>query len=89
MWRWRAKPRRWTPWVGARSPAANWRGMLSEMGYQPVTTVTAVGEYALRGGIVDVFPSGDELPLRVDLFGDEIDELHRFDPETQRTVEND
>jgi transcription-repair coupling factor (superfamily II helicase) len=60
---------------------------LAEMGYQPVTTVTAVGEFALHGGIVDVFPNGDELPLRLDLFGDELDELHRFDPETQRTVE--
>jgi transcription-repair coupling factor (superfamily II helicase) len=60
---------------------------LEEMGYRHVSTVTSVGEYAVRGGLVDVYPLGEELPVRIDLFGDEIDELHRFAPDTQRTVD--
>ncbi|MCC7478134.1 transcription-repair coupling factor [bacterium] len=60
---------------------------LELLGYRQVSTVTALGEYALRGGLVDVFPVGEELPLRVDLFGDEIESIQRFSPETQRSTE--
>src|SRR5205085_2297560 len=57
-----------------------------EMGYQAVDVVTAQGQYARRGGIVDVFPGAAEDPVRIELFGDEIDSLRRFDPATQRST---
>lgn len=60
---------------------------LDDFGYSPVKTVTAVGEYAVRGGLVDVFPAGADRPVRIDLFGNEIDRLLVIDPETQRSGE--
>ena len=47
--------------------------------------MTQVGEYAVRGGLVDVFPLGGEMPVRIDMFGDEIEQLSYFQPGTQRT----
>lgn len=58
---------------------------LVDGGYQSVSQVTEHGEFALRGAIIDVFPMGHEQPLRIDLFDDDVEELKRFDPETQRT----
>jgi transcription-repair coupling factor (superfamily II helicase) len=55
------------------------------MGYRIAPTVEEPGELNRRGGIVDIFPPGDELPLRIEFFGDEIDSLRRFDPITQRS----
>ena len=55
------------------------------MGYRAAPTVEELGELNRRGGIVDIFPPGDELPLRIEFFGDEIDSLRRFDPITQRS----
>ena len=63
------------------------RGYLARMGFNRAATVTEPGDYALRGGVVDVFPPGARLPVRLDLFGDTLDGARRFDPETQRTVE--
>jgi len=60
---------------------ANWVAM----GYRVAPTVEEPGELNRRGGIVDIFPPGDELPLRIEFFGDEIDSLRRFDPITQRS----
>ena len=57
------------------------------LGYQPVIEVAGRGEFARRGGIVDVFPPGSSLPVRIELFGDEIDSLRSFDPTDQRTTE--
>src|ERR1019366_2649432 len=57
------------------------------LGYQPVIEVAGRGEFARRGGIVDVFPPGSALPVRIELFGDEVDSLRRFDPTDQRTTE--
>src|SRR5205823_12055234 len=56
------------------------------MGYQAVDVVTAQGQYARRGGIVDVFPGAAEDPVRIELFGDDIDSLRLFDPATQRST---
>ena len=56
-------------------------------GYRRTGTVMDAGEYALRGGIIDVFPAGEAAPVRVDLFGDTIESIRRFDPETQRSGE--
>ncbi len=57
-------------------------------GYRRAGTVVDAGEYAVRGGIIDVFPTGDARPVRIDLFGDVVDGLRTFDPLTQRTVKN-
>ena len=56
------------------------------LGYQPTLEVAGRGEFARRGGIVDLFPPGETLPVRIDFFGDEIDSLRRFDPTDQRSV---
>lgn len=61
---------------------------LSKTNYQRVNTVYEHGEFAIRGGIIDVFPMGVNSPLRIELFDDEIETIKRFDPETQRTIEN-
>ena len=63
------------------------RRTLLANGYNHVDTVTERGEYALRGSVLDIFPMGAELPVRIDLFDNEIDTLRTFDPESQRTVE--
>ena len=60
---------------------------LEAQGYVRAGTVMEPGDYALRGGIVDLFPAGAEEPVRLDLFGDEIESMRRFDPETQRSGE--
>ncbi len=57
-------------------------------GFVRVDTVADSGEFAARGGLIDLFPPGAELPLRIDLFGDEIETLRQFDPNDQRTVGN-
>lgn len=61
-------------------------GELLRLGYEPVLEVAGRGEMARRGGIVDLFPAGADLPARIELFGDEIDEIRLFDPTDQRTV---
>lgn len=58
---------------------------LMELGYRYAPMVEEPGEINRRGGIIDVFPPGDDLPLRIEFFGDEIDSLRRFDPLTQRS----
>ncbi len=60
---------------------------LARNGYARAETVMEPGEYAMRGGILDVFPSGAEAPVRLDFFGDELDGLRAFDPASQRTTE--
>jgi transcription-repair coupling factor (superfamily II helicase) len=58
---------------------------LNSVGYGAVDMVQMPGEYALRGGILDVYPPEAERPLRVELFGDEVESIRRFDPGTQRS----
>lgn len=55
----------------------------ADNGYLRVETVGEPGEYALRGGLLDVFPPGAELPLRLDFFGDELESIRSFDPLSQ------
>lgn len=57
-----------------------------QMGYESASSVTAPGQFARRGGILDVWAMQDELPARLEFFGDEIESLRRFDPASQRTV---
>jgi transcription-repair coupling factor (superfamily II helicase) len=56
------------------------------IGYEPADTVLAPGQYSQRGGILDVWPPAETLPVRLEFFGDEVDTLRQFDPATQRTV---
>ena len=60
---------------------------LLENGYLRTDTVREPGEFAVRGGIIDVFPPGTEDPLRLDLFGDELEGIRGFDALNQRTIE--
>ncbi|QEY25054.1 transcription-repair coupling factor [Neisseria animalis] len=62
------------------------RKSMVDAGYSAVSNVVAAGEFAVRGGIVDLFPMGAETPYRIDLFDDEIDSIKTFDPDTQRTL---
>ncbi|WP_311420292.1 transcription-repair coupling factor, partial [Kingella denitrificans] len=62
------------------------RENLVEAGYAAVSNVVAAGEFAVRGGIVDLFPMGADSPYRIDLFDNEIDSIKTFDPDTQRTL---
>ena len=73
--------------VGERVDEFALKSFLVRMGFSQVATVTDPGDFAVRGGIVDIFPPGDTGPVRLDLFGDTLDGLRRFDAETQRTTE--
>jgi len=72
--------------TGARLLLEDLTDFLGGNGYFRAETVGEAGEYALRGGIVDVFPPGAEQPVRLDLFGDELESIRTFDPLTQRTT---
>lgn len=58
-----------------------------EIGYQSAEVVLEPGQFSRRGGLLDVWPPAENLPVRVEFFGDEIDTLRAFDPATQRTVQ--
>ncbi|UYV39142.1 transcription-repair coupling factor [Rhodobacteraceae bacterium D3-12] len=73
--------------VGARVDEAGLRAFLVRMGFVQAPTVMEPGDYAVRGGIIDIYPPGDAGPVRLDLFGDMLDGARRFDPVTQRTTE--
>ena len=60
--------------------------LLQANGYVRTDTVHEQGEYSVRGGLVDLFPSGEDQALRLDFFGDEIESVRQFDPADQRTV---
>ncbi len=59
---------------------------LGSNGYRRISTVREPGEFAVRGGIIDVFPPGHAWPVRIDMFGDSVESLRTFDSETQRTL---
>ena len=73
--------------AGESLPAERLNGFFAENGYYRVETVSEPGEFAVRGGIVDVFAPGQALPLRLDFFGDDLESLRLFDPLSQRTTE--
>ncbi|MDA1012364.1 MAG: transcription-repair coupling factor [Proteobacteria bacterium] len=64
----------------------DFRDKLQRASYSPVSQVLAPGEYAIKGGIIDVFPMGSVLPYRIDLFDTEIDSIRTFDVDTQRSI---
>jgi transcription-repair coupling factor (superfamily II helicase) len=59
---------------------------LVALGYENVALVQAIGDFSVRGGIVDIFPPGYEAPLRLDFFGDTVESLRTFDPISQRSI---
>ncbi len=73
--------------VGHRIDERALRTFISRMGFAKAPTVTEPGDYAIRGGIIDIFPPGEAGPVRFDLFGDRLDGARRFDPVSQRTTE--
>jgi len=73
--------------TGQQLDPSRFRSSLERNGYANVTTVFEHGEFAQRGSLIDIFPMGSPLPLRIDLLDDEIDTLRTFDPQTQLTVE--
>jgi len=73
--------------IGENLPVEKLRNYLSASGYISVGTVREPGEFAVRGGIVDLFPPGYEAPLRLDYFGDEIESIRTFDALSQTTTD--
>lgn len=73
--------------VGDRINEKALREFLVRMGFTQSPTVMEPGDYAVRGGIIDIFPPGQSGPVRLDLFGDVLDGARRFDPASQRTTE--
>ena len=72
--------------VKQRLNEAKLKAQLTLAGYSHVTQVVSPGEYAVRGGLIDLFPMGSLVPYRVDLFDDEIDSIRTFDPDSQRSL---
>lgn len=60
---------------------------LEGAGYHRVSTVMEPSEFAVRGALIDLFPAGEPMPLRLDFFDDELEAIHRFDPQSQRSQE--
>ena len=72
--------------VGEEIPLEDLLAHLESIGYEKRDPVEMVGEYSLRGGILDIFPAEASKPIRIELFGDLIESIRRFDVETQRSV---
>ena len=77
----------WSANVGERVNIEALTDYLARSGFNRASTVTEPGDFALRGGIIDIFPPGAENPVRLDFFGDVLDGARRFEVESQRTVE--
>ncbi|MEK9660916.1 MAG: CarD family transcriptional regulator, partial [Alphaproteobacteria bacterium] len=73
--------------VGERLSVEGLNLFLGTNGYRRAGTVHEPGEYAIRGGIIDIYPPGDVEPLRLDLFGDELEGVRGFDPLTQLSTD--
>ena len=74
--------------VGQKFDLEQQKKKLIQAGYHLVDTVYDPGEFAVRGSIMDIYASGQEAPIRIDLFDDEIESLKFFDSETQRTTQS-
>ncbi len=71
---------------GVKMPMEELTDRLVKAGYRAVGEVQAPGEFARRGGLVDIFPPGAREPVRLDFFGDELERIRRFDPVDQRST---
>ena len=73
--------------VGQQINIDDFRHTMESRGYFNVPQVSEHGEFSIRGSIIDLFPMGSDTPYRLDLFDDECESIHTFDPETQRSIE--
>jgi transcription-repair coupling factor (superfamily II helicase) len=76
----------WAARVGEDVDVADLERYFAVNGYHRASTVSERGEFAIRGGVIDVFPPGSPEPLRLDLFGDTLESIRAFDRETQRST---
>ena len=60
---------------------------LSSLGYERVSEVDMRGQFTIRGGIIDIYPQTEELPVRIELWDDEIDSIRVYDPASQRSID--
>ncbi len=74
--------------LGQTLPPENLLRAWVEIGYEPAEVVVEPGQFSRRGGILDIWPPSEPFPARLDFFGDELDTIRRFDPATQRTIQN-
>ena len=73
--------------TGETIDLAEWRRHLVSLGYENMAQVDGMGQFSIRGGIIDVFPLTEETPVRIELWDDEIDSIRTFDLESQRSIE--
>lgn len=64
-----------------------WKKRLTELGYERMAQVDGMGQFSIRGGIIDVFPLTEEFPIRIELWDEEVDSIRTFDIESQRSIE--
>lgn len=64
------------------------KNRISELGYDREIQVEGPGQFAIRGGILDIYPLTEEVPIRIEFWGDEVDSIRTFDVDTQRSIEN-
>ncbi|HPA39153.1 MAG TPA: CarD family transcriptional regulator, partial [Phenylobacterium sp.] len=76
----------WSAKVGNVVEIADLERYFAVNGYQRASTVSEKGEFAIRGGVIDVYPPSADEPVRLDLFGDTLESIRAFDPETQRST---
>ena len=74
--------------IGKEYPLDDLTGRLTRAGYSRCSMVEGPGQFAVRGGILDIYSPAADLPVRAEFFGDELDTMGYFDPETQRRTEN-
>ncbi|MBQ7796013.1 MAG: transcription-repair coupling factor [Lachnospiraceae bacterium] len=60
--------------------------ILTDMGYERMGQVDGMGQFSIRGGIIDIYPLTEELPVRIEMWDDEVDSIRTFDPESQRSI---
>ncbi len=73
---------------GTELDTAEIKKQLSDMGYERYNIIDAQGQFAVRGDIIDIYTPDGEMPYRIELFGNEVDAIRAFDPDTQRSVRN-
>jgi transcription-repair coupling factor (superfamily II helicase) len=73
---------------GMTQPRKTLEQKLTKMGYEPVALVETEGQWSRRGDLIDIFPVSAELPVRLEFFGDELEQLREFDPVSQRSLDN-
>lgn len=74
--------------VGTELDTAEVKKQLSDMGYERYNIIDAQGQFAVRGDIIDIYTPDGALPYRIELFGNEVDAIRVFDPDTQRSLNN-